>query len=93
MVRKDSMKYNYFHGYGAQLFNLEKDPGEWNDLSVKLGYFEIENRLQNLLMDRFDPVMIERKARESHPNRMLIKEVMRKQNVQWNYNPVKKKPW
>jgi hypothetical protein len=36
--------------------------------------------------------MIERKARESHPNRLLIREVMRKQNVQWNYNPVEKNP-
>jgi hypothetical protein len=84
------MKYNYFHGYGAQLFNLEKDPGEWNNLSGRLGYFEIENRLQNLLMDSFDPVMIEREARESHPDRLLIREVMRKQKVRWNYNPPEK---
>lgn len=87
MVRKGKMKYNYFHGYGAQLFNLEQDPGEWNDLSGNIDYVRIEYEMRNLIMERFDPVEIERRVTESHPGRLLIRDVMEKQSLNWDYHP------
>ena len=39
-------KLNYYHGYDQpQLFNLETDPGEWNDLAADTAYAGIREEL------------------------------------------------
>ncbi|MCI0476864.1 MAG: choline-sulfatase, partial [Anaerolineales bacterium] len=35
MLRRGKWKYVYIHGYDAQLFDLETDPGEWRNLAGK----------------------------------------------------------
>ena len=46
MIRRGNWKLNYFHGYDRpQLFNLETDPGEWNDLADDPDYSRIRDAL------------------------------------------------
>ena len=46
MIRRGEWKLNYYHGYDQpQLFNLETDPGEWNDLVDDTAYSEIRDEL------------------------------------------------
>ena len=35
MARQGRYKYNYIHGYDPQLFDLEADPGEVDDLAAR----------------------------------------------------------
>ena len=37
MIREGQFKYNYIHGHQPQLFDLESDPGEWNNLAGASG--------------------------------------------------------
>ena len=87
MVRMRNLKYNYFHGYGAQLFDLAADPREWNNLSGKFGYYAAENEMQQLIFENFDPAQIDREVTEGLTNRILIHGVMKKQGVNWNFQP------
>ena len=46
MIRRGEWKLNYYHGYDRpQLFNLETDPGEWNDLAADSAYATIRDEL------------------------------------------------
>ena len=68
MVREGQFKYNYIHGHQPQLFDLESDPGEWNNLAGAAEYAAIETRLRGLILDRFDPdKMARRQPRQPLP--------------------------
>ena len=46
MIRRGQWKLNYYHGHDRpQLFNLETDPGEWNDLANNTAYSIIRDEL------------------------------------------------
>ena len=46
MIRRGQWKLNYYHGHDRpQLFNLETDPGEWNDLANNTAYSMIRDEL------------------------------------------------
>ena len=46
MIRRGEWKLNHYHGHDQpQLFNLETDPGEWNDLANDPDYSEIRDEL------------------------------------------------
>jgi choline-sulfatase len=46
MIRRGPWKLNYYYGYDRpQLFNLEADPGEWNDLGDDDFYAAIRDEL------------------------------------------------
>ena len=46
MTRRGSWKLNHYHGYDhPQLFNLQTDPGEWNDLVADTTYSGIREEL------------------------------------------------
>jgi len=74
MVRRGKHKYVYLHGVESQLFDLEADPGEWNDLAGRPEFAELENELRSLILDRFDPERIDRELDASIARRWLIKE-------------------
>lgn len=54
MLRKDHMKYiHYYHkDYPDQLFDLEQDPNECNDLANESDYHKILGELSRLGMDK-----------------------------------------
>ena len=46
MIRRGPWKLNYYHGYDRpQLFNLDTDPGEWNDLAADSAYSTVRDEL------------------------------------------------
>lgn len=87
MVRKGNYKYNYFHEHGAQLFDLEADPGEWNDLAEDPAYRKIAEELKGLIFATFDPDALEQELRASLARRFMIQQAIEKQNVRWDFKP------
>ena len=87
MVRQGRYKYNYIHGYEAQLFDMEADPGEWRNLSGDAHHAEIEQRLRRCLLDSFDPDAIAGDNLESLYRRRFIRDTMRNHGASWKHFP------
>ncbi|HEU5318161.1 MAG TPA: sulfatase-like hydrolase/transferase, partial [Chloroflexota bacterium] len=87
MVRRGKHKLIYLHGVGAQLFDLEADPDEWDNLSGKPDHKATEDELRQAILDRFDVETIERDIVRSIKSRRLIRETMRRNHTLWDYEP------
>ncbi|MDP6354578.1 MAG: choline-sulfatase [Planctomycetota bacterium] len=85
MVRKGKFKYIYIHGYEDQLFDLESDPGEWNNLSGNPDFSGREDELRELVLDNFDPDRIADEVLSSLRRRELIRETMNANKTFWDY--------
>lgn len=72
MVRSGPWKYNYYHGMGAELFNLESDPDELEDLSGQSRYREIEERLHERLLQGWDPDQVVEATQRWREERKLV---------------------
>jgi len=87
MVRKGKYKYIYIHGHDEQLFDLEKDPDEWDNLARRTDYASIRSELKERILSRFDPDRIEKELRESLQRRQFLMKAMRKTNHDWTFDP------
>jgi choline-sulfatase len=92
MIRQGRYKYVYIHGYGSgspesQLFDLEADPGEWDNLSGRPKYREVEEGLRARILGRFDPDAIEEAVMESVRKRALIRGAMEITGTRWDVEP------
>ena len=87
MIRRGQYKYIYIHGHDGQLFDLEADPGEWNNLAGHPGYREIEARLRKRLLGSFDPDAIARDVLDSLHRRDIVKQTMEANRTSWDYFP------
>jgi choline-sulfatase len=87
MVRFGDYKYNYFHGYGSQLFNLVDDPEEWDNLSGSISTMKEENQLRSIIFKHFNPEQIDKQVTESIKKRMIIQPILEEQKINWNYYP------
>jgi choline-sulfatase len=85
MVRKGQFKYIYIHGYEDQLFDLESDPGEWNNLSGNPDFSGKAAELRELVLDNFDPDRIADEVLSSLRRRELIRETMNANKTFWDY--------
>ena len=52
MIRTEKWKYIYYKGFSPQLFNLERDPNEFEDLGQNQNYEKIRTELKDLLLKR-----------------------------------------
>ena len=52
MIRTKKWKYIYYKGFSPQLFNLERDPNEFEDLGQNQNYEKIRTELKDLLLKR-----------------------------------------
>lgn len=52
MIRTERWKYIYFTGYQPQLFDLEKDPDEFNDLGGDSAFEQTRAELHQMLFER-----------------------------------------
>ena len=86
MVRRGRYKYIYIHEYGVQLFDLETDPGEWQNLAGN-GAREVEESLRTLILDKFDPEQLAAAAADSVRRRMSVKEALERNGVHWDFSP------
>ena len=63
MVRRGPWKLNYYQGHARpQLFNVEVDPGEWNDLADDPSCAPIREELTRLVLTGWDGGQVEREC-------------------------------
>jgi choline-sulfatase len=84
MVRRGARKLIHVHGHGSQLFDLEADPGEWDDLSGR----EDAEDLLALILAEFDPDRIAADGAASVRRRELIRDAMALNGTRWDHAPV-----
>lgn len=87
MVRQGRYKYIYITGKQSQLFDIDSDPRENNDLSGKYEYREVEEKLRAHLLRWFNPAEIDKDVRESLKKRQIIRSAMRTNDTHWDYQP------
>lgn len=87
MLRQGKFKYVLIHGYESQLFDLEADSDEWNSLSGKPSYEEIEDQLRSRILSEFDPDAIDEAVQESVRKRTLVRRAMQVTGTHWDAEP------
>jgi hypothetical protein len=84
MARRGSRKLIHVHGHGDQLFDLDADPGEWDN---RIGREAADDLLGTILAE-FDPDAIAADGAESVARRELIRQAMARNGTRWDYSPV-----
>jgi choline-sulfatase len=87
MARRGRHKYIHIHGHGSQLFDLEADPGEWDNLAGRPEARAVEDALRDLILARFDPDRIAADGAASLRRREAIKRAMERNGTRWDYSP------
>ena len=87
MMREGRYKYNYIHGYDSQLFDLQSDPKEWNNLANDPLHTETAKRMETTILRRFDPCKMAQDNLESLYRRRLIGTVMKEHGRTWCHFP------
>ena len=72
MIRQGRFKLNYSLGERAELYDLQDDPGEFNDLGENPAYDDVRETLQARLLSQWDPTQLEEEVRQSQCERRLI---------------------
>ncbi len=55
MVRSGGWKLNYYHGMQPELFQMQEDPGETNDLAGSARHRDVERRLTEQVLRDWNP--------------------------------------
>jgi hypothetical protein len=61
MIRCGRWKLVYYHGHRPQLFDLQDDPAEMNDLAARPPYAEVRDALAARVLADWDPEAIARR--------------------------------
>ena len=88
MIRRGSYKYIMIHGHESLLFDLEQDPGEWNNLSGREDLGEKEYDLRQRILEQFDPDEINRGIIVGMKRKKVIRDAMIANDTHWDYSPV-----
>lgn len=87
MIRRGHHKYVYIHGHDSQLFDLDNDPGEWQNLAGDLDFASIEEDLHSRILARFDPDHIDKAIGISIRKRNIVKQAMTVNGTRWDVEP------
>lgn len=60
MARQGNLKYIHTTGFAPQLYDLARDPNEWENLAGAASYADDEARMAQLVAEEFDLEAIER---------------------------------
>jgi choline-sulfatase len=80
MVRSGPWKYNYYHGMKPELFNLQDDPGELNNLSGQPHLDHVEQRLHTRVLQEWNPSRVQTCRERLRTERRLIANWVRAAN-------------
>ena len=87
MMREGRYKYTYIHGFEDQLFDLESDPKEWDNLVHAPEHASLAESMRTRILDTFDPATMHEENLTSLRRRKLIAGVMTDQNHTWCHFP------
>jgi choline-sulfatase len=87
MARQGKYKYVLIEGHASQLFDLQRDPSEWDNLAGSPQVSDVEKELRSAILDRFNPQQIERELRESIARREAIQPALTRNGRDWNFTP------
>jgi len=87
MARKGRHKLIDVHGHDTRLFDLEADPGEWEDLSGRPETRVVEDELRAAIHARFDAERLAAEGAASIHRRELIARAMQRNGTHWDYQP------
>ena len=85
MVRHGAWKLIYCHGSAPQMFNLDEDPGEWNNRAGDPDLAEVETALLAVITDRFDLDFIARDVWDRLAQKQVVNAAMKSNNTAWDY--------
>jgi choline-sulfatase len=88
MARRGRHKLVHVHGHDEQLFDLEADPGEWQNLAGRRETASVEAELRDAILTRFDPDAIAAAGAESVRRRELVRRALERNGTTWDYAPV-----
>jgi choline-sulfatase len=74
MIRCGSFKYVHVDGYRPQLFDLETDPSELDDLGEHPGYVDTRRRLSERVLRGWDPAAIRREVDQRCAEKSILRE-------------------
>ena len=77
MLRRDRYKLHYSLGDPPQLYDVEADPNEFDDLAGQPAHAAPLADLQERLLSAWDPVALDRQVRQSQQDRLLIERAAR----------------
>lgn len=63
MIRRGRYKYIYYHGFEPELYDLETDPEEMNDLARDPKYKGLLREFETYLRNMLDPEEVDRRAK------------------------------
>ena len=73
MLRRGRYKLNYSLGDPPELYDLQADPGEFDDLGRSAAHSGVRKELREHLLSHWDPTDLERRVRRSQEERILIR--------------------
>jgi choline-sulfatase len=72
MVRRGRYKLNYYWQEPPELFDVEADPTELNDLAGSPGHASVQQELTDLALSDWDPAEIDSRVRASQAKRRIL---------------------
>lgn len=87
MIRRGAFKLMYTHGHPVQLYDLESDPFELENLAENPGYAGIVSRLRGDILEQWDPDEVQASVLASQRRRLFIRDVARRSGKQpdWSF--------
>ena len=87
MLRRGSRKFVGAEGDPDQLYDLDSDPRETRNLAVEPAERAAVEQLRQEIASTYDTAALKRAVLESQSRRRLLKTVMLKQGLSWDYQP------
>ena len=89
MIRKDHWKYIHFSWFGDALYDLERDPGELNNLAGKPEHAAIQRELHDVLRSLVDPEAVTEQAFQEQDRR--LKKIVQESTAEQFYQRILKR--
>jgi len=89
MLRWGKYKLNWLVGYEPELFDMEADPGEFENLAARPEHKETLERLKQKLFEGWDPAETEARVRRNQQDRLLIgaaRRALNQRNLTYRIN-------